>query len=251
MLARLLARGYPVPLGVVLSAAPSSPAPLDDVAAIAETLRVLELAPPWVVRSSSSAEDGAAAAFPGIFHTELGVRDTTELASAISRVRESLDGSEVKSYAAARGVARAGIRMGVLIQSQLHPRVAGVAFTRNPLTGADQVGIEANYGLGETVVDGSVTPDYFAITRDRAITIRRIGSKREKVIPGPNGLERVPVPAAARAQSALSEADAIRVAQLAWALEADLNAPQDVEWALVDDTLFLLQTRPITTGGMT
>jgi phosphoenolpyruvate synthase/pyruvate phosphate dikinase len=250
-LARLLGRGYPVPAGVVLGAAPHPPESRDDLTALTHALDALELQPPWVVRSSSSVEDGARSAFPGIFHTQLGVRTTTELAVAVLSVRRSVDGSEAKRYAAARGLGEHDVLMAVLIQPQLHPRAAGVAFSRDPVTGADQVVVEANYGLGQTVVDGSVTPDRFAITRDLQIVSRTIGSKREELVFGPDGLERRPVAHSARARAALSDSDAVRVAQLAWTLESDLGPAQDMEWAFVQDSLSLLQTRPITTSAIT
>lgn len=185
---------------------------------------------------------------PGIFTTVLGAYSTDDLARALKRVVDSLAAPSANRYAAARSLDSSSWSMAVLIQSQVTPRAAGVAFARDPLTGADYVGIEANYGLGASVVDGSVTPDYFKVARSGHVAHRERGSKREQLLMVSQRLVRLAVPSRARCQLAIDDADAIQIARLAWRLESDLNAPQDLEWALSADTLFLLQARPITTG---
>jgi phosphoenolpyruvate synthase/pyruvate phosphate dikinase len=248
-LACLLARGYPVPDGVVLSAH----TPINDRRTtgtlIARALKDGGLSAPWVVRSSSTVEDGSDSAFPGVFKTVLGVEDEPALGAAALEVRASSDSELAKRYVNARRLNLGNIDMAVLVQSQLQPDAAGVAFSRDPVTGKDHVGVEANYGLGETVVDGSVSPDYFVVNRSSKVVTRKVGTKKEQVVYGAEGLERRPVPDAARATTSITNDQAIRIAALAWKIERELGAPQDIEWAFVGSTLYLLQARPITTGG--
>jgi pyruvate,water dikinase len=247
-LARLAGGDYDIPPGIVVSARLSAGDLPLDFAKVADALTRLGIRPPWAVRSSSTAEDGASSAFPGIFRTVLGVQSFGDLAAAITKVDESLSSDTAKRYAASRGLPHEGFTMAVLIQAQVSPRAAGVAFSRDPVTGQDHVGVEANYGLGESVVDGSSSPDYFEVARDRSIIKRETGSKYVEVIMGRDGLERRAVSQALRMRTAIDDPDVMRIADLAWRLEADLGTPQDLEWALQGSTLFLLQSRPITTG---
>jgi phosphoenolpyruvate synthase/pyruvate phosphate dikinase len=246
VLARLAGRGYVIPPGAVVP--PTALMNGDPVADIVSAIENLGVRSPWAVRSSSTAEDGVGSAFPGIFRTVLGVRSGEELVQAVDQVRESLAADQVQRYAVSRGLEQSSFAMSVLVQSQLSPRAAGVAFSRDPVTGEDVVGVEANYGLGESVVDGSATPDYFLVNRQREIIERETGTKRVQVVLGAGGLQRLEVSEADRARPAITDEEVLEIADLTWRLEDDLGCPQDVEWAIEDATLFLLQARPITTG---
>lgn len=212
------------------------------------TQALIQLAPPWVVRSSSTAEDSGGAAFAGIFATVAGLADPALVLAAVEEVGTNIDGIRVTAYARARDIDPGRIEMGVLVQTLIEPSVAGVAFSRDPVTGADETVIEANYGLGETVVDGSVVPDGVRLGVDGEIIDRRLGRKTQKAVfsSARGGLERVPVPLTDRKRHALSDREAQRVGELTRRLEAETGEPADVEWAFVETKLHLLQCRPIT-----
>ena len=118
------------------------------------------------------------------------------------------------------------------------------------MTGAPDVIIEANYGIGETVVDGSVTPDAITVDPDRTITERRLGSKREKLVATTSHarVRRLPTSALERSNHVLSDDEALTIADLVRRLEVDRGKPVDIEWAIEGDVLYVLQSRPITTG---
>lgn len=248
-LAGLIARGYDVPSGAVVTE------PFDgseaSVAALMTSLRESAVAPPWAVRSSGTAEDSAQAAFPGIFVSVLGVSDARSLAEAIHRVRASLTADTAVAYARGRDLDLTCCRMAVIVQSLVNAAVAGVSFSRDPVTMEATVGVEASWGLGEPVVSGEVTPDSWTVA-DGAITARRVGTKRFGLfLEGDMIVRRTPCDRL-RSQPCLTDAQVLRVSAMTRRLEDDLAAPQDVEWALTQDgTLKLLQTRPITTGATT
>lgn len=248
MLARLRQRGHPVPDGFCVTTDALADGATDWREQVDAALR--RLSPPWVVRSSSTAEDSQGLAFPGLFTTVLDLPDGRSVHEAIETVRNSVGGGAVAAYASHHGFDASSIRMAVLVQPLVVASAAGVAFSRDPVSGADRVVIEANYGLGETVVDGSVTPDAYVVEPDGAIGDRRLGSKRQKVVATTAAarVRRVETSELERASSVLTDAQVHAVATLTRQLAAEIGQPVDVEWALAGDELVLLQARPITTG---
>ena len=174
------------------------------------------------VRSSGSAEDLPGASFAGQYETVLDVRGAEALVAAVQRVFASAFGHRVTVYHAAQGQHARG-RMAVLVQRQVEATAAGVAFTANPVTGdRAEVVMSALHGSGERLVSGQETPDEW-IVRDQEAVCR-----------------------VAR-EGAIDANQALAVAALARRVEAYFGGiPQDIEWALVGDELFLLQARPIT-----
>lgn len=207
-----------------------------------------QLAPPWVARSSANAEDSPNNAFPGLFTTVLDISDLHSAFEAITRVHSSVKSNIVITYAQHHGIDIANLRMAVLVQELVPATVAGVAFSRDPISGENNVVIEANYGIGETVVDGSVSPDSVTVGAEGVILARHLGSKRQKVIATTSGtrVRRVETSPLERSASVLSNEAALRVADLVRRIESDLGFPVDVEWAIDDDRLYTLQARPIT-----
>jgi pyruvate,water dikinase len=207
-LARLRQRGFPVPDGFVLAAG----TPVDAAAAA-----YARLGGAVAVRSSSTAEDTAEASFAGQYRTVLGVVGEDALREAIRVCRDSAGAAT--AYAHALGAAAGN--MAVLVQRMAEPRAAGVVFTEDPRDPSALV-VEAHPGLGEAVVSGSATPDRYVLNR-------KSGALRG----GP-------------ATGCLDEPSLRDVVELARRVEADLGAPQDVEWALGPEGPILLQARPIT-----
>lgn len=199
------------------------------------------------VRSSATAEDGAAASFAGQQETILGVEGEADLRAAVERCWRSLYTDRAKAYRAKQGVDEAGLAMAVVVQRLVDADVAGVLFTRDPL---DPTGtlmrIEASWGLGEAVVSGRVTPDRFQVQRGTArVTDRQAGHKHVRF--GRHGEE--PVPADRQTTLCLTDAELASLADLGRRVEEFYGDPRDVEWAIAGGAVWLLQARPITTGG--
>jgi rifampicin phosphotransferase len=228
-----LAAGFPVPDGVVVTAAALSEAFAGrdeariDVTlptAMEESLRdaLAQLGGgPFAVRSSALAEDLADASYAGQYETTLGVEGLAAVATAIRRCWASGFSERVAAYERGRSAAKPR-GMAVLIQRLVPADAAGVAFTANPVSGArDETLVSAVRGLGDRLVSGEATPDEWIVRGDRSE--HRSGT-----------------------EGAIDAEQARSIAKLARRIEAHFGAPQDIEWALADGTVFLLQARPIT-----
>lgn len=203
----------------------------------------------FAVRSSASAEDGAAHSFAGRFATKLGV-PRAGLAEAVAAVRASSAGPDALAYCAARGLDPAALRMAVVVQEMAPAARAGVAFAADPATGRrDVAAVSAVWGLGEGLVSEAADADSYAVDAAGAVSPVAEPEKRREVVPTPGGGTAVrDVPRERRAARVLSDAEARLVADAARRLSAALGAPQDVEWCFTDaGELLVLQTRPITT----
>jgi len=246
-LAQLVDLGYEVPPGFCLTTAALCAGRGAYESEVTESIRRLK--PPWVARSSSTAEDGHGRAFPGLFTTVLDLPDMGSLMQAIEKIERGTHSEVVLAYARKLGVDPQTVKMAILVQSLVPATVAGVAFSRDPVTEEENVVIESNYGLGETVVDGSVTPDSFTVNGDGEVTDRTRGTKRNKVVATTHGarVRRVDTSDLERSDLSLDDERALTVAKVTRKLEADLGYPVDAEWAFSDDRLHVLQARPITT----
>jgi len=241
-LARLMDRGFLVPDGFCVTAGHTDRSLWEDEVRAA----LGQLPSPWAVRSSSTAEDSETQAFPGMFLTVLGLRSPDDVVTAIERVMASASEEVVSRYSGEPGTK---FSVPVLVQPLVDASAAGVAFTRHPVNQQRVVFIEAGLGLGETVVDGSTTPDTLEVAEDDTVTLVRQGSKRQKMVLVDGELVRVPVEAGSEIR-ALGDDEAREVARIAREIEASFGAPQDVEWALDQQRgVIILQARPITTAG--
>jgi phosphoenolpyruvate synthase/pyruvate phosphate dikinase len=205
------------------------------------------------VRSSASGEDGADASFAGQLETRLNVRGLEAVCAALAAVWASGQAESARRYRACMGIT-GETRVAVLIQELVPAEVAGVLFTCDPLSGMrDRWIVEASWGLGEAVVEGLVTPDHYMITPGGALLARQIGSKETAIIPdAQGGTSQHPVGGPARVRQACLDEEALaRLAALGAACEDLFGPAQDIEWALVGTRLFLLQCRPVTSGGNT
>lgn len=209
-LADLRRVGFDIPDGFVIPAGVQ--ATLEDVA-----FALLRLGDgPVAVRSSGVAEDLADASFAGQYDTVLNVRGAEAvLAAAAACVRSGHDG-RLQAYE------QRAQPMAVLVQQMVEADISGVAFSANPLTGnRHEVRVSATRGLGDKLVSGAIDADEWLVTTERATVVTQ-------------------------PQKAIGPELAQRVAALARKAEAARLAPQDVEWAVAGDRLWLLQSRPIT-----
>jgi pyruvate,water dikinase len=245
-LGELLNAGFPVPPGFAITTAAFDPdrrgeMPEEISAAIRQAYAELG-EPPVAVRSSAVAEDAADASFAGMQSTYLWLRGADSVLDGVRECWASYFNPEALSYREQHGGA-AG--MSVAVQQMVEPRVAGVMFTLNPVTGdRSSIAIDASYGLGVAVVGGEVTPDsylYSKVTRD--IVRTQIGAKEIEY--DEYGVHEVDDER--RARPCLTPEEVTALAELGRAVESHYGRPQDVEWAIDgDDHVFLLQARPET-----
>ena len=202
------------------------------------------------VRSSATAEDLAGASFAGQYETYLNVQGVDDVARRVLDVWASLYSARAIAYRAQNGLASDKVSMAVVVQLQLRPRASGVMFTRDPVTGARKFVVETALGLGEGVVSGEVPADHLELdpSSGRVLASRIVYKHAMVVGRDTGGVEQVPVSESCRDQPALGGDAVAELFRLGGRLEDLFGGPQDIEFALVDDTVHLLQSRPVTTG---
>lgn len=203
---------------------------------------------PVAVRSSATAEDLASASFAGQQETSLNVRGLVELATAVIGCWASLWTARAMSYRAREGVEPGQVRLAVVIQQMVEADAAGVMFTANPANGRrDQMVISAAWGLGESVVSGTVTTDDVVVDAGTgSVLSRRTADKDVMTVYAENGTREQPVAAARRREPVLDDREAAELAGHGRRAAAHFGAPQDIEWARAGGKFFILQSRPIT-----
>ncbi len=202
---------------------------------------------PVAVRSSAVDEDGGIASFAGQHETFLNAVGVDAVVDAVVRCWRSAQGERARAYRRQHG-RDAGAPLAVLVQRLVAADVSAVAFSADPVTGErGRVVINASWGLGESIVGGTVTPDTYVVTADGAVLDRVVADKRRMTVALPGGVREVDVPRLLSRAPALDDARAVEIARLAAALEGAMGWPVDVECAFGDNTLYLLQCRPITT----
>jgi pyruvate,water dikinase len=226
--ARLKQAGFPVPDGIVIP---------KDVAD--SELRALP-GDPWfdtlpagtrfAVRSSGIGEDSEGHSFAGVHDTLLNV-ERLGLTEAVVLCRRSARSDQARAYRDARQLADGDTAVGVLVQCMVPAVTSGVAFTINPITGADEIVVNAAWGLGEALVSGRVDPDEFTLSkRDSEVTSERLGAKNGET--GPT----------------LSHDQLRDLGGLLSRIEKHYGAPQDIEWCHDRRRFWIVQSRPITSA---
>lgn len=224
MLSRMLQSGYPVPDGFVILPSAFQEEKLDPTAcnktlAYLNDLRKSQPEALFAVRSSALSEDSAQASFAGEFETILNVKSDEEVLKAIHTVYGSKHSERVKVYSAVQRLEQSH-QIAVLIQLMVPAEISGVLFSADPITGSHTKMIgNFVYGLGEQLVSGEANADSFTFLRPKG--------KYE----GPNAFRKY----------------AAKLYKLAAKLEREFDHPQDIEWAVANGKLYILQARPITT----
>jgi len=242
-------QGLPVPPGVALSGdLVEAIASGEDKAVERVAKAITGLLPPFAVRSSAVDEDGAAASFAGQHLTLLNVHNATDVPGAVREVWWSANSDSAITYRQRVGLfTRPSV--GVVVQTLLNPTTAGVMFTENPVSGADERMIEASWGLGEAVVSGIVIPDHFRLDRSGEVLERKVGRKRIAIRSLPNGgTFEQQVPPEQVNQLCLNDPQLAALGELALQCEKVYGPRRDIEWAFQDGMLYLLQCRAVTTG---
>jgi pyruvate,water dikinase len=198
------------------------------------------------VRSSSPEEDLAGASFAGGYETELGVTAET-LPGALRSCFASAFDERVFVYKREQGFAVDDPRIAVIVQQQISSERAGVGFSLNPITNDyDEAVIDANWGLGESVVSGQVSPDHFVVNKvTRSIVEKQPGGKETSVwLQDDGGTVEKPDPRTD--EFSLSEAELLEIVDMISQVEELYGQPMDTEWAYAEGKLYMLQARPIT-----
>jgi pyruvate,water dikinase len=205
------------------------------------------LAQPVAVRSSATAEDLPDLSFAGQQDTYLNVIGEDPLCKAVVACWASLWTSRVIAYRAHNQISNQGIALAVLVQKMVQSEVSGVLFTANPLTGKRTESIiDATFGLGEALVSGQVEPDHYVVDRVNGRVIeRQLGSKALSIYSQAGG--GTVTQHTSNSQSSLTDEQILELASLGQCSAEHFGCPQDLEWALADQRLLLLQSRPITT----
>ncbi|GAA3674938.1 hypothetical protein GCM10022224_044080 [Nonomuraea antimicrobica] len=202
--------------------------------------------PPVAVRSSAAHEDTGQASAAGQHDSFLAVRGAGAVTDALRACWASLFTSRAIDY---RDDSRRGDRpsddlaMAVLVQRHLDAEVSGVMFT--PADPHDAIRIEASWGLGPSIVGGTVTPDAYLVAEDRSVT-RTVAHKRTRLDRRGRQLVTSEVPVHARDRPAIDDATATLLAELGKEIAAVRGGAQDVEWAIADGRTWILQARPVT-----
>jgi pyruvate,water dikinase len=246
-LAAMTAAGLPVPSGFVIAAEVLEQSV--DAGRLRELVRdgrheaaqalVLEATPPRqrivaayerlgggpvAVRSSASAEDSDAASYAGQQETYLNVSGAHEVCRRVVDCWASFFSERALFYRSRKG-SLDDLRMAVVVQEMVDPSKSGVVFTVDPVQRRrDRMVVEAIFGLGEQVVSGHATPDHYVVDRQGT-------SKRERLVHG----------------GVLNGDELTKLAALGRSLEEHFGCPQDIEWAIADGQVLLLQSRPVTT----
>ncbi len=203
------------------------------------------------VRSSGTAEDLPEASFAGQQETYLNVQGE-HLLDRVRRAWASLFTQRAIYYREQQGFAHDAVDIAVVVQQMVDAEKSGVLFTSHPSTGAPKTIIEAAWGLGEAVVSGSVSPDNYHIDREtNELEEVTVADKKVEMVRDPETGETItqPIEDDRRTARVLTEAEIDELVTMGARVEEHYETPQDVEWAIADGTVYMLQSRPITTIG--
>ena len=216
---------------------------------------------PVAVRSSATAEDLAEASFAGQQATFLNIEGGVNVVEAVQRCWASLFEPRAIFYREQAGWGHLDVDLAVPVQRMVQSESSGVMFTIDPITNdANQIVIEAAFGLGEAVVGGLVSPDHFEVDKAaEQIVTRQIFRQDRKLVRSPDGL--IDPEYGANSWRALSDAEGsapklsdgqvVALSTIGKRIESHYGWPQDIEWGWADNQFYLLQTRPITTVAPT
>ena len=201
------------------------------------------------VRSSATAEDLPGHSFAGQYDTYLGIGNSAKCIEAVRKCWASLWTDRAYNYRQKNGFDHLAVNMAVIVQLLVPAEASGVLFTADPRIGRyGNIVIEACFGLGQALVSGKVTPDRFAVHRKTLrLLFREISEKKIECVLHKDGTVKEQAVSNERSTaSSLEKKHIKRLAKLAGKVEAEFGCPQNIEWAVCKNKIFLLQSRPIT-----
>ena len=199
------------------------------------------------VRSSATAEDLPDTSFAGQQETYLNVQGIDDVLLQIRNCYASLWGDRAVSYRLNQGHDHSTVAIAVVIQEMVESEKAGVLFTVNPVThNKDEMQINASYGLGESVVSGRVTADSYIVNKSGTIIEIHIGSKETQIVYADKHTKEEPVSPEKRAARALNDTEIAGLVQAGLKIEKHYGMPMDIEWAIQNNEIYIVQARAIT-----
>jgi pyruvate,water dikinase len=221
------------------------PIPEDIAAEIADYLNKEDS---WAVRSSATAEDLPTASFAGQHDTYLNIIGQDAVLTHIRKCWASLFTARAVMYRLQNGFDHRNIALSVIIQKMVFPEAAGILFTADPVTSNRKVSsIDASFGLGEAMVSGRVNTDSYKVSNDKVID-KTISTKKLAIYAlKEGGTKEQEIEREKQNTQTLTEQQILQLAGIGKRIEKHFGCPQDIEWCLVDDTFYIVQSRPITT----
>ncbi len=201
------------------------------------------------VRSSATAEDLPQASFAGQQETYLNVRGDASLLVHIRKAWASLFEPRAIYYRVQQGFDHFKVALAVPVQKMAQSDVSGIMFTINPVTNdKSKIIVEAIWGLGEKIVQGAITPDHYEVDKNsfEIVSTKTVHQDIEMVRSGDGNIDRK-VPKSRQAKRKLTDKQIVEIAKLGKKLQQHYFFPQDIEWAMEDGKMYIVQTRPITT----
>ncbi|MCZ0874515.1 phosphoenolpyruvate synthase [Peribacillus sp. AS_2] len=202
----------------------------------------------YAVRSSATAEDLPFASFAGQQDTYLNIKGKDAILQHISKCWASLFTDRAVIYRMQNGFDHRKVYLSVVIQRMIFPQASGILFTADPVSSNRKVlSIDASFGLGEALVSGLVSADNYKVQEGRIVE-KKISAKKLAIYARKEGgtVEKEIEPGQ-QVLSTLSDEQVLGLERIGRKLEAHFGCPQDIEWCLVDDTIYIVQSRPITT----
>lgn len=202
----------------------------------------------YAVRSSATAEDLPFASFAGQQDTYLNIKGKDAILQHISKCWASLFTDRAVIYRMQNGFDHRKVYLSVVIQRMIFPQASGILFTSDPVSSNRKVlSIDASFGLGEALVSGLVSADNYKVQEGRIVE-KKISTKKLAIYARKEGgtVEKE-IEAGQQVFSTLSDEQVLELERIGRKLEAHFGCPQDIEWCLVDDTFYIVQSRPITT----
>jgi pyruvate,water dikinase len=214
-------------------------------------LEILKSEPIFVaVRSSATTEDLAEASFAGQQETFLNVKGNSQLLLHVKRCFASLFTARATYYRNKKGFEHTKASLAVVVQKMVDSDKSGVIFSKDPTNRSTDVIIEAVFGLGEGIVSGQITPDEYIVSPDLEILTKNIKEKKIAITrDSSGGHQLVKLTPEKSRQQVLKEYEIKRLAEISLRLEQHYKKPQDIEFAIENDEIYVVQTRPITTIG--
>ncbi|XXY41198.1 rifamycin-inactivating phosphotransferase [Sorangium sp. So ce260] len=222
--------------------------PGDVEDAIARSLVGLGERAAYAVRSSATAEDLPTASFAGQQDTYLNVVGKPAILAHISRCWASLFTERAVTYRLRHGFDHRKVHMAVVVQKLVVPQAAGILFTADPVTSNRKVSsIEAGFGLGEALVSGLANADGYKVRNGQIIEKTVATKKLATWAVEEGGTEERAIEPERQNRPVLTDEQIVRLERLGRRIEGHFGQPQDIEWCLVDEAFFIVQSRPITT----
>ncbi|MFB4346783.1 phosphoenolpyruvate synthase [Bacillus sp. BR_7] len=222
--------------------------PFDVVEAVAHYLSRFGNEHAYAVRSSATAEDLPYASFAGQQDTYLNIIGKEAILQHVRKCWASLFTERAVMYRMQNGFEHNQVSICVVVQKMVFPEASGILFTADPITSSRKIlSIDASFGLGEALVSGLVSADNYKVKEgkivDKVISTKKVAIYALKE----GGTETKQINSAQQKIQTLSEQQILQLAQIGRQIEAYFGCPQDIEWCLVDNTFYIVQSRPITT----